>query len=145
MGIGSKKGPVGDVKELSAEALAALEKKFGADIAVGAKEISGGLGPMYRSADSDQLEKILTSYYGVEKNGARVGNGGLGDALRYENQTGDLLSTVGHTQKAVEMQTRLNNFIRKADNQPPRSYPYTQRDIDYARELLKDLSDAIKR
>lgn len=99
---------------------------------------------MYRQADSPQLEKILTSYYGADKTGARVGNGGLADALRYENQTGVLLSDSGHAQKAVEMQTRLSNFIRKADNQPPGSYPNSQRDVEYARELLRDLNNAIK-
>jgi filamentous hemagglutinin len=100
---------------------------------------------MYRPVDSPQLEKILTSYYGVDKAGVRVGNGGLADALRYESQTGALLSNSGHVQKAVKMQTRLNSFIRKANNQPPGIYPNSQRDIDYARELLKDLNNVLKR
>ncbi|WP_084335682.1 hypothetical protein [Pseudomonas indica] len=112
---------------------------------VGAKEFTGGFGPMYRPADSPQLEKILTSYFGKDKTGARVGNGGVADALRYEKQTGNLLSEATHEQKVKEMQARLNNFVRKADNQPPGSYPYSKRDVDYARELLKDLNDALKR
>lgn len=109
------------------------------------KGFNGGFGPMYRQADSPQLEKILTSYYGVDKTGTRVGNGGLADALRYEKLTGVLLSDSGHAQKATEMQTRLINFIRKADNQPPGSYPNSRRDVEYARELLEDLNDALKR
>lgn len=100
---------------------------------------------MYRQADSPQLEKILTSYYGVDKTGNRVGNGGLADALRYEKLTGVLLSDSGHAQKATEMQTRLSNFIRKADNQPPGSYPNSRGDVEYARELLEDLNHALKR
>ncbi|WP_443191881.1 two-partner secretion domain-containing protein [Pseudomonas indica] len=112
---------------------------------VGAKEFTGGFGPMYRPADSPQLEKILTSYFGKDKTGARVGNGGVADALRYEKQTGNLLSEATHEQKVKEMQARLNNFVRKADNQPPGSYPHSKRDVDYARELLKDLNDALKR
>ncbi|GFM59936.1 hypothetical protein PSCICG_10960 [Pseudomonas cichorii] len=74
-----------------------------------------------------------------------MGNGGLGDAVRYENQTGTLLSDAGHTQKAIEMQARLSKFIQKSDNQPPGSYPNTKRDIEYARELLEDLKNALKR
>ena len=109
------------------------------------KGFNGGFGPMYRQADSPQLEKILTSYYGVDKTGTRVGNGGLADALRYEKLTGVLLSDSGHAQKATEMQTRLSNFIRKADNQPPGSYPNSRRDVEYARELLEDLNHALKR
>ncbi|WP_082061083.1 filamentous hemagglutinin N-terminal domain-containing protein [Pseudomonas sp. MRSN 12121] len=140
---GKGKAAVTVGEKLTKEALEVVEKKFGE--ALGAKAISGGLGPMYRKADSPQLEKILTSYFGADKTGTRIGNGGLADALRYEKQSGVLLSDSGHAQKAVEMQTRLNNFIRKADNQPPGSYPNTQRDIEYAHELLRDLSNALKR
>ncbi|WP_318652922.1 VENN motif pre-toxin domain-containing protein [Pseudomonas sp. PDM18] len=111
---------------------------------VSSKGYTGGFGPMYKQADSPQLEKILTSYFGKDKTGTRVGNGGVADALRYEKQTGDLLSEASHEQKAREVQTRLNNFVRNADNQPPGSYPYSQRDVDYARELIKDLDNALQ-
>lgn len=103
----------------------------------------GGFGPTYRPADSEQLEKILTSYYGADKTGSRVGNGGLADAVRYEKTTGDLLSPAGHEQKAIEVSKRLSDFVRIADNQPPGKYPYTQRDIDFARELIGDIENAL--
>jgi len=105
----------------------------------------GGFGPTYRAADSEQLEKILTSYYGADKTGSRVGNGGLADAVRYEKATGELLSPAGHEQKAVEVKLRLNDFIRNADNQPPGKYPYSQRDVDFAKELVKDIENALGR
>ncbi|MGY2170243.1 Hint domain-containing protein [Pseudomonas gingeri] len=68
----------------------------------------GGFGPTYRPADSDQFEKILTSYYGAVKTGSRVGNGGLADAVRYEKSTGEMLSPAGHEQKAIEVSNRLS-------------------------------------
>lgn len=43
------------------------------------------------------------------------------------------------------MQAQLRKFIRKAENQPPGPYPNSQRDIEYARELLKGLNSALKR
>lgn len=100
---------------------------------------------MYRKADSPLLEKILTSYFGTDKTGTCIGNGGLANALRYEKQTGVLLSDLGRAQKTAEMRSRLNNFIKKADNQNPESYPNTLRDIEHAHELLRDLNNALKR
>ncbi|MGR9229514.1 hemagglutinin repeat-containing protein [Rhizobium leguminosarum] len=107
----------------------------------------GGLGPTYRPANSARLEAILTTYYGDIKfvPGGRVGNGGLADAVRYEKATGQLLSSKGHVQKAIQTRRVLMNFIRNADNQPPGSYPYTKRDVDFAKELVKDLDDALGR
>ncbi|MFJ2479606.1 filamentous hemagglutinin N-terminal domain-containing protein [Pseudomonas sp. NPDC087598] len=105
----------------------------------------GGFGPTYRPADSDQFEKILTSYYGRDKTGSRVGNGGLADAVRYEKATGDMLSPAGHEQKAIEVSNRLSDLVRNADNQPPGKYPYSQRDIDFAKLLIKDIDNALSR
>jgi filamentous hemagglutinin len=105
----------------------------------------GGFGPAYRRADSDQFEKILTSYYGADKTGSRVGNGGLADAVRYEKATGNMLSPAGHEQKAIEVSNRLSDLVRNADNQPPGKYPYSQRDIDFAKQLIKDIDNALGR
>ncbi|WP_206540015.1 hypothetical protein, partial [Ruegeria sp. ANG-R] len=108
---------------------------------------TGGFGPMRRSVDDPNLDAILDSNYGnVSINGARVGNGGTADALRYENATGELLSPSGHRQKAIELRTRLQTYVRRATNSPnPNSVgtTFTQRDIDYANELIRDLDNAI--
>ncbi|WP_409999632.1 hemagglutinin repeat-containing protein [Rhizobium leguminosarum] len=113
----------------------------------GVINVKVGLGPTYRPANSERLESILTAYYGKDKFvvDGRVGNGGLGDAVRFEKATGQLLSDTGHTQKAIDVRRRLKDLIRNADNQPPGSFPYTQRDIEFAKELVKDLDDALKR
>ena len=108
---------------------------------------TGGFGPMRRSVDDPSLDAILDSNYGnVSINGARVGNGGTADALRYEIATGELLSPSGHRQKAIELRTRLQTYVRRVTNSPnPNSAgtTFTKRDIDYANELIRDLDNAI--
>lgn len=104
----------------------------------------GGFGPTYRAADDPNLEKILKSYYGINPiGGTRVGTGGLGDAVRYEKATGTLLSDTGHIQKAIDQRRRLNSYVRRAENQPPGSFPNSKRDVEFAKELIKDLDDAL--
>ncbi len=130
--------------------LAAAEREIAAGKAGGGARNSvdtpkGGFGPTYRPADSDQFEKILTSYYGADKTGNRVGNGGLADAVRYEKATGNMLSPAGHEQKAIEVRNRLSDLVCNADNQPPGRYPYSQRDIDFAKQLIKDIDNALGR
>lgn len=87
----------------------------------------------------------VTSYYGADKTGSRVGDGGLADAVRYEKTTGDMLSPAGHEQKAIEVGNRLSDLVRNADNQPPGKCPYSQRDIDFAKQLIKDIDNALGR
>ena len=116
---------------------------------IGAKDSvdapTGRFGPTYRPADSDQFEKILTSYYGADKTGSRAGNGGLADAVRYEKATGDMLPPAGHEQKAIEVKNRLSDRVRNADNQSSGKYPCSQRDIDFAKQLIKDIDNALVR
>lgn len=111
------------------------------------KAPTGGFGPMRRAVDDLNLDAILDSNYGnVSINGARVGNGGTADALRYDNATGELLSPSGHRQKAIELRTRLQIYVGRATKSPnPNSAgtTFTQSDVDYANELIKDLSNAI--
>lgn len=108
-----------------------------------------GLGPLRRQVDDPILDAILDSNYGVRSSsGMRVGNGGTADALRYEKATGELLSPNGHGQKASDLKSRLEKYVQKATNSPnPNNNGtiYTARDIEYARELIRDLNDALKR
>jgi len=68
---------------------------------------------------------------------ARVGNGGTADALRYERATGRLLSPSGHAQKAIEMRNGLLDDLK--------SGRLNDADTRIARQLLKDLQDALTR
>ncbi|PUA41276.1 hypothetical protein C5U62_32865 [Pseudomonas protegens] len=150
-GAGTRAG-AGGASEIGANVGGAVAEDVGAaaeEIVAGAKASvdapKGGFGPTYRPADSNQFEKILTSYYGAIKTGSRVGNGGLADAVRYEKATGEMLSPAGHEQKAIEVSNRLSELVRNANNQPPGKYPYSQRDIDFAKQLIKDLDNALGR
>jgi filamentous hemagglutinin len=69
----------------------------------------------------------------------------LADAVRYEKATGDMLSPAGHEQKAIEVSNRLSDLVRNADNQPPGKYPYSKRGIDFAKQLIKDIDNALGR
>lgn len=102
---------------------------------------------MRREASDPRLQSIVESNYGKQHVPVgRVGNGSTADALRYERATGKLLSETGHLQKAIELKTRLEKYIRRAENSPnPTStgHIYLTSDINYAKEMLKDLNDAL--
>ena len=120
----------------------------GAEVNVGTHNVPiGGFGPMRRVVDDPTLDGILVSNYGqVSISGARIGNGGTADALRYENATGELLSPSGHQQAAEQMRIRLQTYVRRATNSPNPNNAGTifiQRDIDYANELIADLNDVL--
>ena len=108
---------------------------------------TGGFGPLRRPVDDPELDSILDSNFGVENiNGARVGNGGVADAVRFEEATGQLLSDTGHRQKAIDTRRRLLNYLRKVEQGPnPNSAGRTAsaRDVRYVKELIADLDDAL--
>ena len=51
-----------------------------------------------------KLKGIINELYRI---GAKIGNGGTADAVRYEQATGILLSKEGHVLKALERRTQL--------------------------------------
>lgn len=53
--------------------------------------------------------------------GATIGDGGLADALRYEKQTGQLLSKTGHLTKVKERIRSIEKMLSKNPNHPDRS------------------------
>lgn len=50
-----------------------------------------------------------------------------------------------HEQETIEIGDRLSDFVRNADNQLPRKYPCSQRDIEFAKQLIKDIDNALGR
>ena len=81
--------------------------------------------------DSD-LKNAVNQLY---RPGSIIGDGGTADSIRGENQTGLLLSNVGHTQKGAEMMTYLQRIIN--------SNNLSSNDLKIAQELLLDLSSAL--
>ena len=68
---------------------------------------------------------------------ARIGNGGTADAVRYELQTGQLLSPKGHFEKAILERDGLLRDLA--------SGRLNETDARIARQLLSDLQNALQR
>lgn len=80
--------------------------------------------------DLSSREKVLS--YATEKEtaslidelyrpGATIGDGGLADALRYEKQTGKLLSKTGHLTKVKERIRSIEKMLSRNPNHPDRN------------------------
>jgi RHS repeat-associated protein len=67
--------------------------------------------------------------------GARIGNGSTADAIRFEKETGILLSKTGHFQKGKEVLSSLQKLLG--------SNKLNSKDAEIARQLIDDLKDAL--
>ncbi len=83
-----------------------------------------------------QNTKLRSAINQIYRPGAKIGDGGLADAIRYEQQTGNLLSPNGHLQKGLERIKNLQNIINKENLSPE--------DLKIAIDLLSDLQNATK-
>lgn len=79
-----------------------------------------------------ELQRELNQLY---RPGADIGNGGTADALRYEMDTGRLLSKAGHGQKARERAARLKTWLDR--------HPEASRDRAIALREWNDLIQAL--
>lgn len=79
------------------------------------------------------LRRLVEYSYRV---GARIGNGSTADAIRFERETGILLSRTGHMQKGREVLSSLEALFR--------SNKLNSKDAQIVRELIYDLKDALK-
>ena len=86
------------------------------------------------SAKSPELRKVIEELY---KPGARIGDGGTADVLRYEIRTGDLRSPSGHSTKALERHTQLLKLMKHGN--------LDDHDRALAERLVMDLEDALGR
>ena len=100
---------------------------------------------MFEDVKDEGLSKIRKSYFSgatdVMGTTGKIGMGGLGDAIRYEGRTGNLLSKAGHYIKGKEQLNRLNKWIRKVESST--FGDILKRDYEYARKLQQDLIDAL--
>lgn len=80
------------------------------------------------------LRKLVEYTYRVS---ARIGNGSTADAIRFEKETGILLSRTGHIQKGKEVLTSLERLLGSNKLNP--------KDAEIARELIKDMKDALSK
>lgn len=67
---------------------------------------------------------------------AKYGNGSTADAIRFERETGQLLSPAGHTIKGKGFLTNLEGLVR--------SGKLNSGDREIALQIINDLKDALK-
>ena len=85
------------------------------------------------SAHNDKLRNAINEIY---RSNAKVGDGGLADAVRHELRTGELAGGKSHIIKAQERIRNLENIIR--------SQSLNRQDLRIAYELLYDLKNALR-
>ena len=84
-------------------------------------------------ATNQKLRNTINEMY---RPNAKKGDGGLGDAIRYEKRTHKLVGGKSHLQKGIERLKNLENILKKQN--------LNSTDIRIIKELLKDLRDAIE-
>ncbi|OGH71182.1 MAG: hypothetical protein A2921_03090 [Candidatus Magasanikbacteria bacterium RIFCSPLOWO2_01_FULL_43_20b] len=90
-------------------------------------------GVLLDNVSDHKLKEIVQQLY---RKGSKIGDGGTADALRYETQTGDLLSKSGHIEKATGRITELTRYLGQ-DN-------LSTQDRQIGQSLLNNLKDAVK-
>jgi RHS repeat-associated protein len=87
---------------------------------------------LLNSAKDSRLRDAIENLY---KPNAKVGSGSSMDALRYEEETGELLSKSGHKQKLIERRTQLTDVLHDEN--------VSQSDKNIAKDLLIDIQNAL--
>ena len=85
--------------------------------------------------DKAENQKLKNAINEIYRQNAKVGDGGLADAVRHELLTKELVGGKSHIQKAKERITNLENIIKKQ--------PLNNQDLELAKQLLEDLQKAL--
>ena len=88
---------------------------------------------LYNAAQNQSLKNQIAELY---RPGAKIGDGGTADALRYEIRTGKLVGGKSHYLKAKE---RARSLAKLAN-----SGALSTSDKKLAQDLIDDLNDALK-
>ena len=88
---------------------------------------------LLNTAKNPKLKNAINEIY---REGAKIGDGGLADAIRYELQTGNLVGGKSHIQKGKERVKNLENIIKHQN--------LDSSDMSIANELLADLIRALE-
>jgi hypothetical protein len=89
---------------------------------------------LLQGAQNPKLRNLISQMY---RPNATIGSGSTADAIRYELQTGELLSKSGHMTKGQEMRTALLRLMKDGNLDPG--------DSQIAHHLLNDLQSALSR
>lgn len=88
---------------------------------------------LLNKATNQKLKNTIKEMY---RPGAKIGDGGLSDAIRHEIKTGNLVGGKSHIQKGKERIRNLENIIRMQELNPS--------DSKMAKELVEDLKKAME-
>ena len=81
-------------------------------------------------------QKLRNAINEMYRENAKIGDGGLSDAIRYELQTGELVSGKSHIQKGKERLKNLENILKKQE--------LNLADREITMSLIEDLKKALE-
>lgn len=84
------------------------------------------------SVSNQKLKSAIKELY---RPGAKIGDGGVADAIRYEIKTGNLVGGKSHIQKGRERLRSLERILEKEN--------LTIQEEDMVKELIEDLVQAL--
>ena len=87
---------------------------------------------LINSVDDPTLKKAIGEVY---RPGSIIGDGGTADIIRFEQETGILLSKSGHTQKAVDMSKYFQKLVDSGTLSPT--------DTKIAQDIINALNAAL--
>jgi len=85
--------------------------------------------------DSVSNQKLKNAINEIYRPGAKIGDGGLADAIKHELKTGELVGGKSHIIKGTERVKNLENIIKTQN--------LNQSDLNIAQKLLNDLKNAL--
>lgn len=88
-----------------------------------------------RALNSAKNQKLKNTIKELYRSGAKIGDGGLADAIKYELLTGELVGGKSHIKKGYERIKNLENIIKKEN--------LCSSDLKLAKQLLNNLKDAL--
>jgi len=88
---------------------------------------------LLNAVDNQKLKNAINEIY---RPGAKIGDGGLADAIRHELSSGNMVGGKSHIIKGFERIRNLENIINTQTLSPE--------EIRIATEILNDLQDALK-
>ncbi len=106
-----------------------------ADKAVGAAKIASRSSKgtkLLNKVSNPKLKNVIKELY---RPGAKIGDGGLADAIRYEKKTGKLVGGKSHIQKGTERLKNLENISKRET--------LTKQERRILEDLIKDLRKAL--
>ncbi len=117
---------------LSYAAIATFIRKNRKNGVRGAKLLARARDNLLKRANDPRLKSAIRELY---RDTAKVGNGSAMDVMRYEKETGVLLSKSGHTKKLVERRTNLLRIFKDKS--------VSDSDRQITKELFLDIQDAL--